>query len=279
MSNMPGVIPGGNTQPLPPQGGKPEKAADSQAAEDFASQMDKSAKGSDGELLTDRKSAGRSANPFGDFEKSAEGELLSTRHAAEKQAGKLSEQKQTGKPSEQGLDALRTAKEGKHADHKAEFMEEDMTEKSPADLMRSLSQGKTTAPTNINVTETAAVQQTNASESVEKINKIVDRIMLAEAGSTKEARISFSQDFLPGTEVMIRKEGGQLSVEFATTSPESFDFLSKNEQSLMSQLQNKFGDAEVSVNMQQSQMEQEEDGRSRNEFVAEDDDDDERQNS
>lgn len=267
MNNMSSVSTGGNSQPVSSRNGTPNKAADSKSADDFSSEMSKSKKGDSGEPLSDKKSSGNFEKiPAENFEKTSTGKF-------EKRAEVSLEKK-----SDHSSNSVKTTKNSKDGEHKTENMEEDMTEKSPSDLIRSLSQGKTTAPANITTTETAAVQKTDLSESVDKINKIVDRIMLAEAGSTKEARISFNQDFMPGTEVMIRKEGGQLSVEFTTTSAESFDFLNKNEQLLMTQLQNKFGDAAVSVNMQESQMEQQEDGRSRNEFVAEEDDD-EKENS
>ena len=127
---------------------------------------------------------------------------------------------------------------------------------------------------NVMRAEVAAVQKTNAADAVDKINQIVDRVMVAEAGATKEVRVSFNQDFLAGTEVMIRKDGGKISIEFNTTSADSFNFLSKGEQSLTSQLQNKLGDnVSVDINMQGSEMGQQQDGRSKNEYFGEDSDD------
>lgn len=155
----------------------------------------------------------------------------------------------------------------------------EKSEKSPQELMRSMKESMAGAEGKAEQlhtmkAETAVIQKTNAADAVDKINKIVDRIMVAEAGATKEVKVSFNQDFLAGTDVTIRKEAGKISVEFNTTSTESFNFLSKGEQTLANQLQNKLGDnVSVDINMQGSEMDQQQDGRSRNEFLGEDDQD------
>ena len=123
-------------------------------------------------------------------------------------------------------------------------------------------------------TETAAIQKTNAADAADKINKIVDRVMVAEAGATKEVKVEFNKDFLPGTEVTIRKDGGKINVEFNTSSNDSFNFLSKGEQALAEGLKNKLGDnVSVDIQMQGGENDQPKDGRSRNEFIADEDQD------
>jgi len=154
-------------------------------------------------------------------------------------------------------------------------------EKTPQDLMRSLKEplagmeGKAEQLTAMKA-ETAAIQKTNAADAVDKINKIVDRIMVAEVGATKEVKVAFNQDFLAGTDVTIRKDAGKISIEFNTTSADSFNFLSKGEQALTNQLQNKLGDnVSVDINMQGAETEQQQDGRSKNEFLGDEEKDEE----
>ncbi len=170
----------------------------------------------------------------------------------------------------QDADDFSKALDKKEAEQKkTEGKKED---KNPQELLRSMkdsSEGMDIRADKIQMAgkaEVATVQKTNATDAVDKINKIVDRIMLAEAGSTKEVKVAFNQDFLAGTDVTIRKDGGKIMVEFNTTSADSFNFLSKGEQSLISQLQNKLGD-DVSVDIRD--MSQQQDGRSKNEYTGE----------
>ena len=148
---------------------------------------------------------------------------------------------------------------------------EELLDKSPMDLVRGLNDTSTST----RIANAAAVQQSNAADNVDKVNEIVNRIMVAEAQNTKEVKVSFNQDFLAGTEMTIRKEDGFINIEFNTVSADSFDFLNKGERALMQQLQNKLGDeVSVSINLQDSNSaDQQQDGRSRNEFVGEEDQD------
>ena len=126
--------------------------------------------------------------------------------------------------------------------------------------------------------KTAEVQGVDNKQMAEKIDKIVDKIMVSNAADVKAVKVDFKSDVLPGTEMMIRKDAttGKMTIEFTTTSAESFNFLNKGEQALMDSLNKKMGgDVEVNIKMQGGGTDQDTgDGRSREQYQAEDDDDD-----
>lgn len=125
--------------------------------------------------------------------------------------------------------------------------------------------------------KTAEVQGVDNKQMAEKIDKIVDKIMVSNAADVKAVKVDFKSDVLPGTEMMIRKDAttGKMTIEFTTTSAESFNFLNKGEQALMDTLNKKVGgDVEVNIKMQGGGTDQDTgDGRSREQYQAEDDDD------
>ncbi|WP_281645581.1 type III secretion HpaP family protein [Parendozoicomonas sp. Alg238-R29] len=124
--------------------------------------------------------------------------------------------------------------------------------------------------------KTAEVQGVDNKQMVDKIDKIVDKIMVSNASDVKAVKVDFKNDMLPGTEMMIRKDAtGKMSIEFTTTSAESFNFLNKGEQALMDTLNKKMGgDIEVNIKMQGGGADQDTgDGRSREQYFADDNDD------
>ena len=123
----------------------------------------------------------------------------------------------------------------------------------------------------------AEVQGVDNKAMIDKIDKIADKIMVSNAQDVKAVKVDFNNGVLPGTEVMIRKDAaGKLSIEFTTTSAESFNFLNKGEQALMDTLNRKIGgDISVDIKMQGGGADQDTgDGRSREQYAPEDDKDD-----
>ena len=122
----------------------------------------------------------------------------------------------------------------------------------------------------------AASQAADSSQMVEKMNAVADKIMVSTAADVKAVKVNFNNNVLPGTEVMIRKDGaGQLSLEFTTTSTDSFNLISRGEQALVETLNRKMG-SEVSIDIKMQGRDGDSDtgdGRSREQYVSEDDPD------
>ncbi len=137
-------------------------------------------------------------------------------------------------------------------------------------------QGEATKTLEARMGKTAEVAPADNKDMIDKIDKIADKIMVSTAADVKTVKIDFKDGVLPGTEVMIRKDAaGKLQIDFTTTSADSFNFLNKGEQALMDTLNRKMdGDVTVNIKMQGSGAEGDTgDGRSREEYMAEDEDD------
>ena len=109
----------------------------------------------------------------------------------------------------------------------------------------------------------------------ETISKLVDKIYVSAKDSVNgaEVRISMKDAVLPGTEIRIQRAGGEITVTMNTTSVESHNFLAQHEASLMKSLNDRFGNERVQVNLNMAGGEQN-DGRSREEYVAEEEQED-----
>ncbi|MCK5895081.1 MAG: hypothetical protein KAG53_11945 [Endozoicomonadaceae bacterium] len=159
------------------------------------------------------------------------------------------------------------------AEHKAK--QEKAKSNSPEDLVRLFhndrgQSGQIAKGPEISSAKTAEVQSVSTQETIDKIEKIVDRIQIQTAGDVKSVNIKLNNNILPGTEVMFLRENGKIKITFTTTSAESLNFLSKGEQSLAETLNKKFGDS-VTVNIQrQNNDNPDQDGRSRNQYVGDD---------
>ena len=131
----------------------------------------------------------------------------------------------------------------------------------------------------IQMNSTAEVQAVDNKAMIDKIEKIADRIMISNAADVKTVKVDFKDGVLPGTEVVIRKDAaGKINVEFTTTSSESMNFLSRGEQALTETLNRKLGgEIVVDIKMRNADDNQDTgDGRSRQQYVADDDDFDDR---
>ncbi|GAA4652828.1 hypothetical protein GCM10023116_51120 [Kistimonas scapharcae] len=181
-------------------------------------------------------------------------------------------------------DRLPTDKKETPRDEKQQESKKTDSE-SPEDLFRSVygdreqeqgAQAVHAKGADVSAAKTAEVQGANTQDAIDKIEKIVERIQVQTAGDVKTVNIKLNNNILPGTEVMFRREGGEIKIEFMTTSTDSFNFLSKGEQALNDTLNRKFGD-NVSVNIQlqnDSDSDQSGDGRSRNQYAGDESQDD-----
>ncbi|MGB1271197.1 MAG: type III secretion HpaP family protein [Endozoicomonas sp.] len=125
------------------------------------------------------------------------------------------------------------------------------------------------------------IREMQQASSVKEINatlkKMADQIQVSakDAINGAEIRISLKDNILPGTEIRIQRHGGELTVTLNTTSAEANNFLAQHEASLQKSLAERFSNEKVQVNINMSGGDnQQDDGRSRNQYVAEDNDQD-----
>ena len=170
-----------------------------------------------------------------------------------------------------------------HDENQSKSQETD--KKSPEDLFRSVysnreqehgAQALHAKGADISATGTTEVRGVNTQAVIDKIDKIVEHIQVQTAGDVKTVNIKLNNSILPGTEVVFRREGGDIKIEFTTTSADSFNFLSKGEHVLSDTLNRKFGDnVYVDIQLQSdSDSDQPDDGRSRNQYVEDESQDD-----
>ncbi|WP_448217866.1 type III secretion HpaP family protein [Endozoicomonas sp. 2B-B] len=109
----------------------------------------------------------------------------------------------------------------------------------------------------------------------EVINKLVDKIMVSSKDAIQgaEVRITLKDNILPGTEIRIQRVSGELQVTMNTSSADSHNFLVANEASLMKNLEKLGEKVQVNINLSGDGNEQN-DGRSQQEYVGEEDQED-----
>ena len=162
---------------------------------------------------------------------------------------------------------------------------QETDKESPEDLFRSVysnreqehgAQAVHAKGADISATGTTEVRGVNTQAVIDKIDKIVEHIQVQTAGDVKTVNIKLNNSILPGTEVVFRREGGDIKIEFITTSADSFNFLSKGEHVLSDTLNRKFGDnVYVDIQLQgDSDSDLPDDGRSRNQYVEDESQDD-----
>lgn len=129
------------------------------------------------------------------------------------------------------------------------------------------------------------IRETQQAASVKEVNAILQKMADQIHVSAKDAvngagiRLTLKDSVLPGTEIRIHRHDGVLSVTMNTASAESGNFLAQHEASLQKTLAEKFANEKVQVNINMSGGDnQDTDGRSRNQYVAEDDDDQDNNN-
>ena len=231
----------GNTQPTPPPqqndtAQQSRKVSDKQA-NDFADRMNK-------EKRDKEKKAG------GDKEQSLES-LLAERNKNSKDAIKGRQEK--GSREESGENMFQNSRDG--SEH-AMVNNTQSSIKADAQLRE--------------IQQTSSVKEIDAA-----LQKMADQIQVSAKGAVNgaEVRISLKDSVLPGTEIRIQRHGGELTVTMNTSSAEAGNFLAQHEANLQKMLAERFSNDKVQVNINMSGGDnQDSDGRSRNQYVAEDND-------
>ncbi|WP_067520320.1 type III secretion HpaP family protein [Endozoicomonas ascidiicola] len=120
------------------------------------------------------------------------------------------------------------------------------------------------------------IQQTNNVKEVEAtLNKLADQIKVSakDAINGAEVRITMKDSVLPGTEIRIQRNAGELTVTMNTSSAEAGNFLAQHEAGLQKLLADRFSNDRVQVNVNLAgSNNQDADGRSRNQYVGEEND-------
>ncbi len=122
------------------------------------------------------------------------------------------------------------------------------------------------------------IQQTRSVKEVEAaLQKMADQIQVSakDAINGAEIRISIKDNILPGTEVRIHRHAGELTVTMNTTSAETHNLLAQHQASLQKHLDDRFSGENVQINFNMADdTNDQNDGRSRNEYASEEDNDD-----
>ncbi len=112
------------------------------------------------------------------------------------------------------------------------------------------------APTGTSPAEplAAAAAVSDAGAVVAEISaSVAERVLVSDPGAgshqQQEVRITLKDDVLPGTEVRVWREGGQVRVEFVTSSDSSASFLSREQASLQTTLHERLAVTDIAVNV------------------------------
>ncbi|MGO0306416.1 type III secretion HpaP family protein [Endozoicomonas acroporae] len=209
---------------------------------------------------------------------------------------KRGKEKKTGGDKEQSLESLESllaernknsknairgrqekgSREGSQEEKSNENMFKNTREDASEQVMVNNTQNPIKADTQLQ-TQIREIQQTSSVKEVEAaLQKMADQIQVSakDAVNGAEVRISLKDNVLPGTEIRIQRHGGELTVTMNTTSAEAGNFLAQHEANLQKMLAERFSNDKVQVNINMSGGDnQDSDGRSRNQYAAEDDND------
>jgi type III secretion system needle length determinant len=98
------------------------------------------------------------------------------------------------------------------------------------------------------------------------VQQVADRILVSPPGAGgQEVRITIKDSILPGTEVRITQNGGQLQISLVTNDARSHELLAQHQAALQERLTEKLGKHEVAVKVEMDSGGQpDRDGQSRN---------------
>ena len=169
----------------------------------------------------------------------------------------------------QARDALEPKNKDEHEGHQGEKSQDHLVEMAFSQI------NETQLKSNIQLTE---IQQAKSVKEVEAtLQKMADQIHVSgkDAVNGAEIRISIKDSILPGTEVRIQRHGGELTVTMNTSSAEAHNLLAQHQASLQKHLNDRFSNEQVQINFHMTdESGDQNDGRSKNEYVSEDNDDD-----
>ncbi len=112
-----------------------------------------------------------------------------------------------------------------------------------------------------------AFGQANAGETIQTVaRQIADRVLVSDpalTGGAQEVRIMIKDSVLPGTEVRITRQGGELRVALTTVSPDSYALLNEHRNALQDRLTSRLTDYQVRVEVSYNDRNGDQQGRSR----------------
>lgn len=215
-----------------------------------------------------------------------------SRKVSEKQAGDFAErmakeqrskEKAASESKDQSLESLlaernKQSREGVKGRHERGSQGEEHSDnkfRDPGSEHIVLNSGQNQVKADAQLRE---IQQANSVKEIDAaLQKLADQIQVSakDAVNGAEVRITLKDSVLPGTEIRIQRQGGELTVVMNTSSAEAGNFLAQHEASLQKMLAERFSNDKVQVNINMSGGDnQDSDGRSRNQYVAEDNDQD-----
>ncbi len=173
--------------------------------------------------------------------------------------------------SKNSKDAIKGRQEkGSNSEESGEHMSHNMRDGSEHTQINN-TQGQIKADAQLReIQQASSVKEIDAA-----LTKLADQIQVSakDAVNGAEVRISLKDSVLPGTEIRIQRQGGELTVTMNTSSAEAGNFLAQHEANLQKMLAERFSNDKVQVNINMSGGDnQDTDGRSRNQYVAEDND-------
>ncbi|KEI71049.1 type III secretion HpaP family protein [Endozoicomonas elysicola] len=211
-----------------------------------------------------------------------------SRKVSERQAGDFAErmakekrekEKKAGGEKDQSLESLMAERSKSSKDAIKGRQEKDQGGEHMSHNMRDGSEHAQINNTQSQIKADAQLREIQQASSVKEIDaaltKLADQIQVSakDAINGAEVRISLKDSVLPGTEIRIQRLGGELTVTMNTSSAEAGNFLAQHEANLQKMLAERFSNDKVQVNINMSGGDnQDTDGRSRNQYVAEDND-------
>ena len=191
----------------------------------------------------------------------------------EKKANEKYKNEKNGKEEKESLDSLLA----KRSRASKEYLKDQMEQQEFSGQGHGLSWKELQGADKSNAL--AELQKSSrAQEVAEKLQQLVDKIYVSgkDAVNGAEVRLSIKDSILPGTEIRINRNEGAVSVMLNTTSAESHNLLAQHKASLEKMLADKFTNEIVKVDLHMADNNHDEnDGRSRNEYVPEDEKKDE----
>ncbi len=150
----------------------------------------------------------------------------------------------------------------------------DSADPQPIDMTGFATPAGVPEPGGVATPESAQVPASRAAELAEQV---ADRILVSvpESGSGSEVRISLKESVLDGSDVRIFREAGELRVVFIPQSASAGQFLADNRSVLQQTLGDRLQDERVHVEVESSDRGdasgQDNEGRSRQQYVPQDD--------
>ena len=130
-------------------------------------------------------------------------------------------------------------------------------------------EGINKTPSEINTTQEVKIHSTLLAQQIK--DQLIDRILVSSSdlNANKEVVVKISPHLLQATEVHFSKNASMLNIQFTSTNQTSLQFLNANQLDLQAYLQNHLSNKEFSqihIKVQEGNLSQPQDGRSRNRF-------------